>query len=185
MFKLSSGCVSNGEGTNPEALAIVAREIISFTDDFNFDPCIVTGGFVNQGRHQMNELGLDISDVDDRAFAAKGMGQVQNAWDEAFKEHQTGTGLVAVTHREIDDLGDPGHEEHGEIRKIVTVDEITSGAIREHVITEGKQSKNGGIVSKLEEGANLVNAGIKAFIGNYLDSYFKIYTGQSGTQVIQ
>lgn len=261
MFKLSSACVSNGEGVNPEVMAAVARKIVSFTDAFGFNRSIVTGGFVNEGRHLMQELGLDISGVDDRVFAAKGIGHVQDGWDEAFKQYRTATGLIVVTHREIDDLGDPdhdepgegpsikvahrktlaagliplfnqndaiaseedkrneltqtqlkkdndrlakhlglhlgvqavvfltedkwGYEENGEVRSTVTVAEVESGAVHEHVITDGKQSENGGIVSKLEECAELARAGIKAFIGNYMDTYSKIYTGRSGTQVIQ
>ena len=261
MFKFSSACVSNGEGIDSMALKTTARKIISFTKAFGLDASVVTGAFVNEGRHLMQDLGLDISDVDDRVFAAKGIGSVQNAWDEAFKEHQTATGLVVVTHREIDDLGDPdhdqpgegpsikvahrkireagliplfnqndpiaseddkrnelaqiklkkdndrlarhlgqhlgvhvvffltedkwGYEENGEVRQTVTVEEIERGAINEHVIADGKKSENGGIISKLEAGAELAKAGIKAFIGSYMDNYSSIYTGRSGTQVIQ
>lgn len=261
MFKFSSDCVSNGNGIDHKRLSEVASKITTFSTAYDLDASIVTGGFVNEGLHYLQGLGMPTEGIDDRVFASKGIGRVQSAWDEAFRQYGTATGLIVVTHREIDDLGDAernqpgegasikvahriirtagliplynqndpiaseddarnelpktklhkdndllaqhlglhlrpntvffltenvwGYEENGEVRRTVSVEEIESGAIKRHVKKGVKESKNGGIISKLEAGAALAKQGIKACIGNYMDDYGKIYTGQSGTQVIQ
>jgi len=112
--KLSSDCVSNGNGVNQEVIDAQVAGIVDFSRLHNLDPNVVTGGAVASGEHDLSGMGIDASEMPKRVLATNGIVEVAAAWKKAFKAHRLGTGLVLLTHREIDDLGDETQKIAGE-----------------------------------------------------------------------
>lgn len=256
-FKFSSECISNGNGINQEVIDSLAGEIVQFGSAEELKPNIVTGGAVAEGEHYLADMGFDTSSIPKRVLAANGLERVAGGWSQAFRARQRATGLVVLTHREIDDLGDEslgiggegaaiktahqqlsgqgiipifnqndaiaiddedneltkfkgggdndwlvahlgihlgaravffltsdvwGVEVDGDVQSIVRVDEIDD--LDEHFY-DAKKGGSGDIRSKLEAAGALAVSDIQAFVGNYRDDLYSIYTNRSGTQVIQ
>jgi glutamate 5-kinase len=112
--KLSSDCVSNGNGINQEVVNNLAAGILDFSIAEDLDANVITGGAVASGEHNLKEMGIDTSEMPKRILATNGIDEVGAAWKQAFKVSQTATGLVLLTHREIDDLGDHKRKIPGE-----------------------------------------------------------------------